>query len=107
MQMALGIDIGRPREHAPTAAGVIIGTPLLCGPGAITTVILLVNQMGVLIPAAAIALSLGSTWLILRFSVEIQRFLGDSVTEVMARVLGMFVAAIAVKIVSDGILGLF
>lgn len=107
MQMALGIDIGRPRDHSPTAAGVIIGTPLLCGPGAITTVILLVNQMGVFIPATAIALSLGSTWLILRFSVEIQRFLGDSVTEVMARVLGMFVAAIAVKIVSDGILGLF
>jgi len=107
LQMALGIDIGRPRDHSPTAAGVIIGTPLLCGPGAITTVILLVNQMGILIPAAAIALSLGATWLILRFSVEIQRFLGDSVTEVMARVLGMFVAAIAVKIVSDGIIGLF
>ncbi|MDH7510823.1 MAG: MarC family protein [Methanolinea sp.] len=106
MQMALGIDIGRPRDRSPSAAGVIIGTPLLCGPGAITTVILLVNEMGVLIPAAAIALSLGATWIILRFSAEIQRLLGDCVTEIMARVLGMLVAAIAVKIIADGIIGL-
>lgn len=106
MQMALGIDIGRPKDRSPSAAGVIIGTPLLCGPGAITTVILLVNEMGVLIPAAAIALSLGATWIILRFSAEIQKLLGDCVTEIMARVLGMLVAAIAVKIIADGILGL-
>lgn len=106
MQMALGIDIGRPKDHSPSAAGVIIGTPLLCGPGAITTVILLVNEMGILIPAAAIALSLGATWIILRFSAEIQKLLGDCVTEIMARVLGMLVAAIAVKIITDGIIGL-
>lgn len=106
MQMALGIDIGRPKDHSPSAAGVIIGTPLLCGPGAITTVILLVNEMGILIPAAAIALSLGATWIVLRFSAEIQKLLGDCVTEIMARVLGMLVAAIAVKIIADGIIGL-
>lgn len=106
MQMALGIDIGRPKDHSPSAAGVIIGTPLLCGPGAITTVILLVNDMGILIPALAIALSLGATWIILRFSAEIQKLLGDCVTEIMARVLGMLVAAIAVKIIADGIIGL-
>ncbi|HOS81955.1 MAG TPA: MarC family protein [Methanolinea sp.] len=106
MQMALGIDIGRPKDHSPSAAGVIIGTPLLCGPGAITTVILLVNDMGILIPAVAIALSLGATWIILRFSAEIQKLLGDCVTEIMARVLGMLVAAIAVKIIADGIIGL-
>ncbi|HRS93109.1 MAG TPA: MarC family protein [Methanolinea sp.] len=106
MQMALGIDIGRPKDHSPSAAGVIIGTPLLCGPGAITTVILLVTDMGILIPAVAIALSLGATWIILRFSAEIQKLLGDCVTEIMARVLGMLVAAIAVKIIADGIIGL-
>jgi len=106
MQMALGIDIGRPKGSSPSVAGVIIGTPLLCGPGAITTVILLVNEMGILVPAVAIALSLGATWVILRFSAEIQRILGECVTEVMARVLGMLVAAIAVKIIADGILGL-
>lgn len=107
MQMALGIEIGRPKDRSPSAAGVIIGTPLLCGPGAITTVILLVKEMGVLIPAAAIALSLGATWIILRFSAEIQKFIGECVTEIMARVLGMLVAAIAVKIIADGIIGLF
>lgn len=106
MQMALGIDIGKPKDRSPSVAGVIIGTPLLCGPGAITTVILLVNQMGILIPAIAIALSLGATWIILRFSGDILKLVGDTVIEVMARVLGMLVAAIAVKIISMGVVGL-
>ena len=38
LQMALGIEIGPSHSHSHTAAGVVIGTPLLCGPGAITTV---------------------------------------------------------------------
>jgi multiple antibiotic resistance protein len=106
MQMALGIDIGGSRSHSPTAAGVVIGTPLLCGPGAITTVLLLANVYGLLVPALAIALSLAATWIILRFSAQIQRILGECVIDIMAKVLGMLVAAIAVKIIVDGLAGL-
>ena len=58
--MALGIDIGRTKEHTPTTAGVIIGTPLLCGPGTITTVLLLAEANGIFITAAAIALVLAA-----------------------------------------------
>jgi len=68
MQMALGIEFGHAKDHAPSAAGVVIGTPLLCGPGAITTVILLAKEYGLFVPAVAIALSLLATWLILRYS---------------------------------------
>jgi multiple antibiotic resistance protein len=107
MQMALGIDIGcRTKDHSHTAAGVVIGTPLLCGPGAITTVLLLSKDYGILVPAAAIFLSLIATWIILRLSSQIQRLLGDCVTEIMAKVLGMLVAAIAIKIIVDGLLSL-
>ena len=64
LQMALGIDIGRTKEHTPTAAGVIIGTPLLCGPGTITSVLLLAEANGMFITAAAIALVLAATWIV-------------------------------------------
>ena len=107
LQMALGLDIGRSKGPSQTVAGVVIGTPLLCGPGAITTVILLSEQYGILVPAIAITLSLIATWVILRFSSTIQRILGNTVTDIMARVLGMLVAAIAVKIISEGIFGFF
>ncbi len=106
MQMSLGLDIGKSRDHSNTVAGVVIGTPLLCGPGAITTVLLLSKDYGILIPALAIALSLLATWIILKFSSQIQKVLGDCVTDIMAKVLGMLVAAIAIKIIADGIIGL-
>ena len=104
IQEALGIEIGHCKEHSKTAAGVVIGTPLLCGPGTITTVMLLSKDYGILIPFIAITLSLIATWLVLYYAENIQHLLGDVVTDIMGKVLGMLVAAIAVKIIASGIL---
>ena len=104
LQEALGIELGRSRGHATSPAGVVIGTPLLCGPGTITTVMLLSKDYGILIPFIAISLSLLATWLILYYAEGIQRVLGDVVTDIMGKVLGMLVTAIAVKIIASGIL---
>jgi len=106
IQEALGIEIGHCKERAKTAAGVVIGTPLLCGPGTITTVMLLSRDYGLLIPFIAITLSLIATWLVLYYSEFIQRILGEVVTDIMGKVLGMLVAAIAVKIIASGIMAL-
>lgn len=105
MQMALGMDLCKSKNETPTATGVMIGTPILCGPGAITTVMLLSNDYGFLIPFIAITLSLAASWVILYFSAGIQTILGPVVTDVMGRVMGMFVAAIAVKFIFAGIMG--
>jgi multiple antibiotic resistance protein len=104
LQEALGIELGRCKDHTATAAGVVIGTPLLCGPGTITTVMLLSKEYGLLIPFIAITLSLLATWFILYYAEGIQHILGDVVTDIMGKVLGMLVAAIAVKIIASGIL---
>ena len=106
MQEALGIDISKCKENTKSAAGVVIGTPLLCGPGTITTVMLLSKDYGMLIPFIAITLSLIATWLILYYSAHIQRVLGEVVTDIMGKVLGMLVAAIAVKIIFAGIMAM-
>jgi multiple antibiotic resistance protein len=104
IQEALGIEIGHSKGHTASAAGVVIGTPLLCGPGAITTVMLLSKEYGFLIPFIAITLSLIATWLILYYSENIQRVLGEVVTDIMGKVLGMLVAAIAINIIANGIM---
>jgi len=104
IQEALGIEIGHSKEHTASAAGVVIGTPLLCGPGAITTVMLLSKDYGFFVPFIAITLSLIATWLVLYYSENIQRILGDVVTDIMGKVLGMLVAAIAVNIIANGIM---
>ncbi|PKL69324.1 MAG: antibiotic resistance protein MarC [Methanomicrobiales archaeon HGW-Methanomicrobiales-1] len=106
IQYALGIEIGHCKDRAKTAVGVVIGTPLLCGPGTITTVMLLSRDYGLLIPFIAITLSLLATWLVLYYSEFIQRILGDVVTDIMGKVLGMLVAAIAVKIIASGVIAL-
>ena len=106
MQETLGIDVGKCKDHTRTAAGVVIGTPLLCGPGTITTVMLLSNQYGILIPFVAITAALLATWAILYYSEIIQRILGEVVTDIMGKVLGMLVAAIAVKIIASGVMAL-
>ncbi|MEN6395824.1 MAG: MarC family protein [Methanoregula sp.] len=105
MQMALGLDLCKSKGQSPTAAGVVIGTPILCGPGAITTVMLLSKDYGIIIPFIAITLCLAATWIILYFSAGIQNLLGTVVTDIMGRVLGMLVAAIAIKIIFSGIVG--
>ena len=106
IQETLGIDIGKCKDHSATAAGVVIGTPLLCGPGTITTVMLLSHSYGLLIPFVAITAALLATWLILYFAEPIQKILGEVVTDIMGKVLGMLVAAIAVKIIASGVMAL-
>ena len=106
MQEALGITIGGTKPCTDNAACVVIGTPLLCGPGTLTTVLLLSQDHGMLLVGVAIAIALAATWLTLRYSRVLQRLVGDLVIEIMAKVMGMFVAAIAVQIIAQGIQGL-
>lgn len=104
IQEALGIELGKHKKNAASAAGVVIGTPLLCGPGTMTTVMLLSKDYGMLIPFIAITLVLIATWLILYFADTIQRVLGDVITDIMGKVLGMLLAAMAVQIMASGII---
>ena len=83
---------------------MVIGTPLLCGPGAITTVMLLSKDYGILVPSIAITLSLIATWLVLYYSENIQRVLGDVVTDIMEKSLVCWWQAIAVNIIASGIM---
>jgi multiple antibiotic resistance protein len=64
---------------------------------------LLSKDYGILIPFVAVTLALIVTWLILYYAAHIQRIFGDVVTDIMGKVLGMLLAAIAIKIIFAGI----
>ncbi|MDD1678532.1 MAG: MarC family protein [Methanomicrobiales archaeon] len=106
LQETLDIQIPTGKERKRSIAGVVIGTPLLCGPGTITTVLLLSSRYGLLAPAAAIFLALVATWLILNYSAAIQRIFGEVIIGILARVLGMLLSAIAVTLIAQGIVAL-
>ena len=85
---------------------VPIGTPLITGPGVITTTIILVNENGPYVTVIAAALTLLATWLILMFSSRLFKLLGVHWIDVISRVMGIILAAIAVEFITKGILGI-
>jgi len=85
---------------------VPVGTPLLTGPGAITTIIILVNEKGILVTVIAAFLTLFATWVILQNSSKLYKILGEHWTNVISRVMGLILAAIAVEFIVKGILNI-
>lgn len=91
--------------------------PMLTGPGAITTIILYVskgsdeyaidiNTVKMLV-IAAILLTFIITFLIFRFSDNFSRVVGMTGMMVMTRLMGLFLGAIAVGFISDGIWNIY
>jgi multiple antibiotic resistance protein len=86
---------------------VPIGTPLLAGPGAIVATMLFVQRASTTLDYLAIALAIVLVmlvvWLILRFSGLIVKVLRPAGIEVLTRIAGLLLAAIAVQLVADAI----
>ncbi|MEN3186446.1 MAG: MarC family protein [Atribacterota bacterium] len=99
----LGLEFSRKSADTKVAA-VVIGTPLLCGPGAITSVVILAEKYGYLVPLMAVVLALFVTWVILVSAEKIARILGERIIEIFSRVMGLLLAAMAVEYVKEGIL---
>lgn len=88
---------------AESIGAVPIGIPLLVGPGAITTTILTLQASGLLVTLASVIITFGIVWVILRYIEPIYKFLGKTGTTAIARILAMFIAAIAVGYILEGL----
>jgi len=87
-----------------------LATPLIAGPGAIATMILLMGQAGDDwgMRLAVLSLLYGmilATFLFLLASAPLERLLGRTGTIVITRLLGMLLAALSVQFVIDGVRG--
>lgn len=84
---------------------VPIGTPLLAGPGAIVATMLFVRRADhfgdYLAIAIGIVLVMIAVWLVLRFSGLIVKVLRPGGIEVLTRIAGLLLAAIAVQLIAD------
>jgi multiple antibiotic resistance protein len=85
---------------------VPLAIPLLSGPGAIATAMVLMAKGDTLTSAlpvlAAIVLTFVASYFILRASGMIQRVLRQSGVAIVERVMGLILAAIAVQFIADG-----
>ena len=105
--IALSIVLSGRVTAEPTVSsgtGIVpLASPLLVGPGAITAAVVLVGTVGMLIAALSVVLAFAVTWITLRFTTLIYRILGESGSDIIARILGIILAAIAVVYVREGI----
>lgn len=85
---------------------VPLAIPLLAGPGAIATAMVLMAKGDTLVSAipvlAAVVLTFVASYFILRASGLIQRVLRQSGVAIVERVMGLILAAIAVQFIADG-----
>jgi multiple antibiotic resistance protein len=97
-------------DHDPSVFP--LATPLIAGPGAIASMILLVGQAeamggapwsGAAVVIGLMLLMMVVTWAFLLASPPLERLLGRTGVIVITRLLGMLLAALSVQFVIDGI----
>jgi multiple antibiotic resistance protein len=98
-----------PEEQGGTTnvALVPLGTPLLAGPGAIVATMLFAQRADgvvdqVILFGGIIAVML-TVWLVLRFAGLIVKLLRPGGIEVLTRIAGLLLAAIAVQLIADAV----
>lgn len=95
-------------EHAQAnVAFVPLGTPLLAGPGAIVATMLFVQRInsvgaGIAFSAAIVAVVI-LLWLAMRFSGVVLALLKRSGVELLTRIAGLLLSAIAVQLIVDAV----
>jgi multiple antibiotic resistance protein len=88
-------------------AFVPLGTPLLAGPGAIVATMLYVQRAQTGGQAVALAIAIVAVavaaWLAMRFAFVIHRVLTDNGVELLTRIAGLLLSAIAVELVAQAV----
>ena len=105
-------DEGASRAESGASIAVVpLTIPLLTGPASISTVVIYAEktrhvwELGVLVGyGLVVALA---TWLALSAAGRIGKVLGQTGINVMTRLMGLLLAAIAVEVMADGLLKLF
>ena len=85
--------------------GVVpIGTPLVVGPAVLTTLLILIDQYSIVIVTISFVLNLAIGWLLFTQANRVVRFLGQGGVRAASKIISLFLAAIAIKMIRQGIL---
>ncbi|MEM0449601.1 MAG: MarC family protein [Methanomassiliicoccales archaeon] len=102
IEIVFSLSFTRTNEQG-NVAWVIVATPILTGPGVISTAILLTSRVGWFTTIIAGVISLAITWGLLRNSILILRKVGTNTIEIFSKIIGLLLAALAVEFILQGI----
>jgi len=85
--------------------GVVpLGTPLVVGPAVLTTLLILVDQYSIIIVIVSFILNLAIGWLLFAQANRVVAFLGQGGVRATSKIVSLFLAAIAIKMIRQGVL---
>ena len=106
LEMILGITLYKDEEPA-TAAVVPLAFPLIAGAGTMTTLLSLRSEYEAINIIVAIVINIIFVYIVLKSSGKIEGFLGKQGINVIRKIFGVILLAIAVKLFTSNIQSLF
>jgi multiple antibiotic resistance protein len=96
------------KQRSPeSSAGIVpIGIPLIVGPAALTTILILVDSKGYVVTILSLLANLLIVWIVFRYSEVVVRLMGDAGSKAVAKVAALFMAGIAVMMIRVGLSGM-
>ena len=85
---------------------VPLGTPLVVGPAVLTTLLILTEQYSIFIVIVSFIVNLGIAWLLFAQAHRVVAFLGQGGVRAVSKIVALFLAAIAIKMIRQGVLGI-
>lgn len=92
-----------PEGHYPNPGVVPLGVPLLAGPAALTTLLLVRDQHGWELAAISLLVNLLVVWVILVSSERLMRRLGEEGAQVISKVASLILTAFGIMLIRQGI----
>ncbi|WP_299394751.1 MarC family protein [uncultured Gelidibacter sp.] len=108
IEMTLGITLYKNDESSSMTATVFpLAFPLIAGPGSLTTLLSLRAEYAVENIIVAVLMNVVVIFIVLKTSSRIERFLGPSGINIIRKIFGVILLAIAVKLFAANIKTLF
>ncbi|MCG9970571.1 MarC family protein [Christiangramia crocea] len=106
LEMILGISLYK--DDAPETASIVpLAFPLIAGAGTMTSLVSLQAEYEMVNIIVAIIINIIFVYVVLKSSAKIERFLGSQGINVIRKVFGVILLAIAVKLFAENIQSLF
>lgn len=106
LEMVLGIELFK--DDAPETASVVpLAFPLIAGAGTMTTILSLKAEFRTENIIMAIVVNMIFVYLVLKFSQKIERIIGQGGINVIRKIFGVILLAIAIKLFASNVRGLF
>lgn len=108
LEMILGITLYKEEEHNAISATVFpLAFPLIAGPGSLTTLLSLRAEFSTENIIVAVLLNVIIIFAVLKTSTKIERIIGQNGINIIRKVFGVILLAIAVKLFAHNIKALF